>query len=200
MKKKLSSEEKQGLDETNISLAEKYLRIHGNQPLTELEAAPLLEAFLVGYSLQEVIEKYPHLQNEKIVYTAAVQGWHKKRQEVAASIYDRVKAKLIRSVVEQVDYMTDMLSVVSTESKAQVQAYLADPISNPPPANRIRSMKEYRDAIESLMKLTEKVSSLNASKEAAMDESRRKPAKPKVDSGFSSKEAATLAILAGSEE
>jgi hypothetical protein len=200
LKKKLTLEERQGLDNSLVSIAEKYLQVHGNNPLSDLEAAPLLEAFLVGYSIQEVVDRYPHVEPSKLIYTAAVKGWHKKRQEVAASIYDRVRAKLVRSVVEQVDYMTDMLSVVSTESKAQVAAYLADPLNNPPPNNRIRSMKEYKDAIDSLMKLTERVSALGHSRDQVIDSSKKKPSKPKIESGFSSKEAATLAVLAGDDE
>jgi len=158
----------------------------------------MLEAFLVGYSIDEVADRYPHADRQKLIYTAAVNGWAKKRQEVAASIYDRVRAKLVRSVVEQVDHMTDLLSVASTESKAQIAAYLQDPVANPPPQNRIRSMKEYKDAIESLMKLTEKVSVLGSNRDNAKGSSKQK-ARAKTDSGYSSKEAATLALLAGDD-
>lgn len=197
--KKLSSDQLVGIQDAHVQLANKYLSINGDNPISELEAAPLLEAFLVGYSIDEVADRFPHMDKSQIVYTSIVNGWHKKRQEVAASIYDRVKAKLIRSVVEQVDYMTDLLSVVSTESKTQIAAYLSNPDTNPPPQNRIRSMKEYKEAIESLMKLTEKISALDMSRDAAI-ESSKQTTKIKKNPKHSSDEAAVLAALVGDDE
>jgi hypothetical protein len=199
LKKKLSSEEKLGLNNNEIKVIENYLRIHGNNLLSDLEVSPALEAFLLGYSLEEVADRYPHLNKDKLLLTASSQLWHKKRQDLASSIYDRVRSKLVRSVVEQVDYMTDMLSVVSTEAKETMAAYLKDPQNNPPPINRIKSMKEYRDAIDSLTKLTDHVTKMTAPRDEVVTES-KKIKRLKVDSKFSSKEASLLATLMDEDE
>jgi hypothetical protein len=195
LKKRLASEEKAGLEQNYVKVAESYLKIHGNTPLTDVEAAPLLEAFLVGYSLEEIHQKYQHIDLGKLCLTASTQLWHKKRQEVASSIYDRVRTKLVRSVVEQVEYMTDLLSVASTESKQTIANYLRDPASNPPPANRIRSIKEYKDAIDSLTKLTDHIVKITAPRDEVRAEKAVVVKKLKVDSKYSSKEASLLAEL-----
>jgi hypothetical protein len=200
LKKKLSSEERKGLEALHVRQAEDYLSLHGNVLLNELEASAPLEAFLVGYSIEEVSDRYPEINKSKLIATAAIGRWYSKRQEIASSIYDRVKAKLIRSVVEQVDYMTDLLSVASTEGKETISAYLKDPLNNPPPANRIRSIKEYKDAIDSLTKLTEHVQKITGSREEAISKPPQKSKSAKLDSKYSSKEASLLAELVGSSD
>ena len=194
-RKRLSSEEREGLDPKALKLADAYFASKGDSPFLDVEVAAAVEAFLVGYSLHEVADRYPNLDRAKLCYTAAVQRWHHKRQEVASSIYDRVKAKLIRSVVEQVDFMTDMLSVASIESKETMAAYIKDPVNNPPPANRIRSLKDYKSAIDSLTQLTEHVSKIAGYRDSTVAEG-RKQKQPKA----SAKESDILAVLAGSED
>ena len=201
MKKRLLSEEKLGIEENCVKIAESYLNVHGNNILSDIEAAPLLEAFLVGYSLEEIHKKYQHVDLGKLCLTASTQFWYKKRQEVASSIYDRVRTKLVRSVVEQVEYMTDLLSVASTESKQTIADYLRDPLANPPPANRIRSIKEYKDAIDSLTKLTDHIAKITAPRDEIRSE-KVITKKQKIDDKYSSKEASLLAALVdtGDEE
>jgi hypothetical protein len=193
LKKRLSIEEKEGLDQVQISRAESYLILHGNTPLSDVEASPMFEAFLVGYSIEEVADRYSHVDKARLILTSALGKWQKKRQEVASSIYDRVRAKLIRSVVEQVDYMTDQLAVVSTEAKSATLAYLKDPVNNPLPPNRIKSIKEYRDAIEALTKLTDYVSKISG----ARDEHKNSKSKKSNKRSEIADEASILAELVG---
>jgi hypothetical protein len=193
-KKKLSSEEREGLDSSLIRKIEIFYQTHGDSPYPSHEVASALEAFLIGYSLQEVADRYPNFNFEKLAYTAAVNRWHLKRQEIVSSIYDRVKAKLVRSVVEQVDYMTDMLAVASTEARGSMSAYLKDPVNTPPPANRIRSLKEYKSAIDSLTQLTEYVSKLGPSRSSSSESKKSSRAKVPTDG------ADILAALVGTQE
>lgn len=194
-RKRLSSEEREGLDQKALKLADAYFHSNGDSPFLDIEVTSALEAFLVGYSIHEVADRYPNLDRAKLFYTAAVQRWHHKRQEVASSIYDRVRAKLIRSVVEQVDFMTDMLSVASIESKETMAAYIKDPVNNQPPANRIRSLKDYKSAIDSLTQLTEHVAKIAGTRDSSVSSVRKQKQSKAI-----TKESDILAVLAGSED
>jgi hypothetical protein len=79
-------------------------------------------------------------------------------------------------------------------------AYLKDPASNPPPANRIRSIKEYKDAIDSLTKLTDYVTKMTAPRDQAINNSNQPNKTKKLDGSHTSKEAALLAVLSDSGE
>jgi hypothetical protein len=69
------------------------------------------------------------------------------------SLKERVQAKVVKSVVESVDFLTTMLHVASIEHLEEMKAYVQDPKASKKPQLRIKSMKDFKDVLESLTKL-----------------------------------------------
>lgn len=202
LKKRLNADEKYGLSADHIVLAEKYLRLHKTAgALSKQEAIPLYELFLLGYSIDDLNRKYPQYPVGKIALTAALNSWVKDREKLANSVYDRIKARIVRSTVEQVEFLTDMISVSATENTEEMRKYLADPTKTPPPQMRIKNIKEYQQVIEMLVKVTDSVRTLSGTQEQQSSPKLvSRSAKPRLLPVEKSEEAVLLERLVGDAE
>lgn len=154
LKKKLSTEERVGLTQEEIKLAEQYLRKYKTAGIIKnTEALKVYELFMVGSSFGDIHHQFPQYAVGQIILTAALKGWTKDREKMMSSLKDRVQARVVRSVIEQVDFLTSMLSVVNVENLAAMHAYIQDPINNPKPDMRITSIKEYKEILDAMQKL-----------------------------------------------
>jgi hypothetical protein len=154
LKRKFSDEERYGLTQEEIRMAEKYLRKHKTAGvIPETEALKLFELYLIGQTFSEISKQFPQYPLERILMTAAQKQWAKDRDKMQHTLRDRVKAKVVKSVIEQVDFLTSMLSVSNAEHLSDMQKYIMDPINNPKPEMRIGSIKEYKEVAETLYKL-----------------------------------------------
>lgn len=154
LKKHFTTDEKFGLTQEEIKLGEKYLRKHKTAgAVGSPESMKLYEMYMVGCSFYEIHQQYPQYELPQIILTAALNGWAKDRDKMMGSLKDRVQAKVVKSVIEQVDFLTSMLSVSNAEHLQQMQDYVRDPANNTKPALRIESIKEYKEIVETLQKL-----------------------------------------------
>ena len=154
LKRKLTQEEKYGLSEEEIKLAEKYLRKHKTAgALKELEAAKLFELYLLGEPLSKIAQQFYQYPLGQVVLTAALRGWPHDRDKMLHTLQDRVKAKVVKSVLEQVDFLTTVMSVANAEHLETMLKYCQDPINNPKPSLRVTNIKEYKDTVETLYKI-----------------------------------------------
>lgn len=69
------------------------------------------------------------------------------------TLQDRVRAKVVKSVLDQVDFLTSMMAVANAEHLESMIKYVQDPINNPKPAMRVNTIKEYKDVAETLYKI-----------------------------------------------
>lgn len=154
LKKRLTQEEKYGLSEEETKLAEKYLRKHKTAgALKELEAAKLFELYLLGESLPKIAGQFTQYPMGQIALTAALRGWAYDRDKMMHTLQDRVKAKVVKSVLDQVDFLTTMMAVANAEHLEAMVKYCQDPINNPKPQMRVTNIKEYKDVAETLYKI-----------------------------------------------
>lgn len=166
MAKKLKAEERYGLTNDQILAAQRFLkRGDGTGPIPQQESVPLYEMFMLDYSLEDIAAKFPQFNYDRVVYTAAVGNWIKDRERLASTIHDRIKARVVRSTVEQVEFLTDMIAVSSKETAEEVRKYLQNPNTNPPPQMRIKSFKDYQQVVEMLLKVTETVRAMSSPQE-----------------------------------
>lgn len=163
LKKKLTEEEKYGLSEEEVKLAERHLRKNRTAgALKDLEAAKLFELYLLGESLSKLAATFPQYSIGQICLTAALRKWAHDRDKMMHTLQDRVQAKVVKSVLDQVDFLTAMLSVSSAEHLDSMNKYVQDPVSNPKPELRIESIKEYKEVAETLYKIVAGVGSNDA--------------------------------------
>jgi aromatic ring hydroxylase len=154
LKRAFSDEEKYGLTEEEIKLGEKYLRKHKTAgAIDEVESMKLYEMYMVGCSFYEIHQQFPRHPVDQIILTAALRGWPRDRDKMMSSLRDRVQAKVVKSVIEQVDFLTTMLSVASAEHMEAMKKFVIDPDKNPLPSIRVQNIKEYKEVVETLHKL-----------------------------------------------
>lgn len=154
LKRHFSDDEKFGLTEEECKLGEKYLRKHKTAgAIPEMDSIPLYELYMVGCSFLEIHQQYPQYTVDKIILTAALRGWCRDRDRMMGSLRDRVQAKVVKSVIEQVDFLTAMLTVVNVEQMEEMKKFILDPDNNPKPTIRIQSIKDYKEITDTLQKL-----------------------------------------------
>lgn len=154
LKRSFSDEEKYGLTEEEIKLGEKYLRKHKTAgAIDEVESMKLYEMYMVGCSFYEIHQQFPRYSVDQIILTAALRGWPRDRDKMMGSLRDRVQAKVVKSVIEQVDFLTTMLSVANAEHMEAMKKFVIDPDKNPLPSIRVQNIKEYKEVVETLHKL-----------------------------------------------
>lgn len=155
LKRRFTDEEKIGLTSKEWELAEKYLRKHMTKSVVpDIEAIKLYEMYLIGCSFHEIHQSFPQYEYAQIMLTAALRKWGIDREAMQSTLRDRVKAKVVKSVIDQVDFLTSMLSVANTENLEQMRKYMLD-ASAPLPALRIKSIKDYKDITETLGKIVQ---------------------------------------------
>jgi hypothetical protein len=154
LKKNLTDDEKYGLSEEEQKLATKYLRKNKTAgALQDLEAAKLYEMYLLGDSIAKIAQQFPNFPIGQIALTAALRGWAKDRDKMQHTLQDRVRAKVVKSVLDQVDFLTTMMAVTNAEHLEAMIRYVQDPINNPKPSMRVTNIKEYKDVAETLYKI-----------------------------------------------
>jgi len=154
LKRNLTDDEKYCLTQQEIKLAEKYLRKHKTAgKISEPESLKLLEMYLIGHTFVEIHQQFPQYEMGQIILTAALAGWPHDRDKMQHSLRDRVQAKVVKSVIEQVDFLTTLLLVNNAERMDAVRKYIVDPVNNPKPNLTIDSIKEYKEVVETLYKI-----------------------------------------------
>jgi hypothetical protein len=125
--------------------------------------------FLVGCSFYEIHQQFPQYPVDQVILTAALKGWYHDREKMLGSLRDRVQAKVVKSVIEQTDFLTTMLSVANAEHMEEMRKFVLDPENNTKPMIRIQSIKEYKDVVETLSKLVAGATGgANKTKQSAM--------------------------------
>ncbi len=154
LKRHFNEREKFGLTAEELKIGEKYLRKHKTKgAVPEAESMKLYEMWMIGCSFHEIQQQYPQYPIDKIILTAALRGWMHDRDKMMGSLRERVQAKVVKSVIEQVDFLTTMLAVASAEHVEAMKSYILDPNNNPKPDIRVQSIKEYKEVTEALYKI-----------------------------------------------
>ncbi len=154
LKTNLTDEEKYGLSEEEIKLATRWLRAHKTAgAIPDLEAAKLFELYLLGEPLVKLAQNFPQYPLGQIAFTAAYKKWPSDRDRMMSTLKDRVQAKVVKSVLDQVDFLTGMMAVANAEHLDSMAKYIRDPANNPKPSLRITSIKDYKDITDTLLKL-----------------------------------------------
>jgi hypothetical protein len=171
LKRSLTEEEKFGLTEEEAKRAEKYLRKYKTAgAIPENESIGTYEMFMIGTSFYEIHQQFPRYSVDQIILTAALRGWTRDREKMMGSLRDRVQTKVVKSVIEQVDFLTTMLSVTNIEHLNEMRKYITDPENNPKPSIRVESIKEYKEVVDTLSKLVQGATGDRKTKASAMFE------------------------------
>lgn len=163
----LTKRQKMGLHPSEILLAEKYIRSVGGAAKTRIDehtSLAIFELFLVGASFRELSEQF-NMPVGRLIAHCAMERWIPEKEKLMLTLRDRVQAKVVKAVSDQVDFLTTMLSVTNTENMQQMRKYLADPEKKNLPKLRIETLKQYKEVTETLQKVLISTMPGNNSKE-----------------------------------
>lgn len=178
LKRSFTDKERYGLTQEELKLGERYLRKNKTAGMIpETESLKLFEMYLIGSSFQELSTQFPQYPVDRIIMTAALRGWAHDRDQMMHTLRDRVRAKVVKSVIEQVDFLTTMLSVSNAEHLVAMHKYILDPVNNPKPDMRVTNIKEYKDVAETLYKIVAGATPGSNSKTSPLFEALSQPAK-----------------------
>jgi hypothetical protein len=154
LKRDFNEHERHGLTQEEIKLGRKWLRKYKTAGrIPNPKALELFEFYLIGHSFTEIHHQFPQYPVEQIILTAALAGWTHDRDKMMSTLRDRVQARVVKSIIEQVDFLTAMLGVVNTQHLDNMRKYIQDPEHVPAPSMKIESIKEYKEVVETLHKI-----------------------------------------------
>lgn len=154
LKTQFTDAEAYGLTQEEKKIGLRYLRKHKTAGvIKEVEAAKLFELFMIGLSFQEIQEQYPQYELGQLILTSCLRKWMQDRESMTWQLQDRIKARIIKSVVGQVDFLTLLLEVSSAEHIKKMREFILDPKSASPKF-KVKSLKEYQLVADLLMKIS----------------------------------------------
>jgi hypothetical protein len=153
-KRQLQEHERYGLTAQEVQIAEKYLRKNGLKgQIRDPDWTPLYDLYMAGYSFFEVSQEFPEFEYAQIILTAAVRKWYYDRQRISQSLQDRVRTKVHKSLLDQVNLITTVMTAMNKKHLKELNEFIIDPDNAPTPDILPKSMKEYKDVVEQLGKL-----------------------------------------------
>jgi hypothetical protein len=155
VKLKLNEDEQYGLSSRDKNRAEEYLKkYHLKSVIRPPESLKLYELYMIGYTFSEIHSQYPDYELDRIILTAAICEWPKDRDNMLFTLRDKIQAKVMKSLVDQVEFLTTMVTVANIEHLEQMRRYIINPTPQNEPSIKINSIKDYKDTIDILGKIT----------------------------------------------
>jgi len=156
LKRAFTDKEAYGLTQRHREIGEKYLRKHKTAgAIPESESMKLYELFMIGSTFQELDQQFDQHELGQIILTAALKGWCADRDKMMYTLKDRVRSKVVKSVIDQVDFLTTMLQCTNAQHMQAMRKYILDPENNIPPTITPKNIKEYKDISETLYKIVQ---------------------------------------------
>jgi hypothetical protein len=124
-------------------------------PLAPGVVAGLFELYLNGRSLSEIRAQFPTQYGLGQIVHAAVEGkWNEQRQTYLAGLMDRAKGRALQVAAESVNFIADSMAAAHKLHGEALRKYMVSGNPKDLGAFGIGSLKQYRDLVDILMKVT----------------------------------------------
>jgi hypothetical protein len=126
----------------------------GDPPLSPTVQMQLFELFLNGSTCEEIIQLNPNFSLGMIV-RARVEGlWDERRAKHIDHLFEHVRERVQQVQMESVMFTSDLLAGANKMFGDKLKKYLQTGDERELGGLRIDTLKQYRDAVDLLMKLT----------------------------------------------
>jgi hypothetical protein len=116
--------------------------------------AQLFELYLHGKTCEEIHALNPRFPLGAIV-SACIEGeWDRRKSDHLNSLFSTIRQRVEQVQLESISFIADTLSAAHKEQGEKVLRYLQTGDSSALDKSWVRSFKQYREALEILMKLT----------------------------------------------
>lgn len=130
----------------------------------EPDATKMFEEYLSGDSLSRIASKYTQYPEGQIYMTAAVRKWGNERELLVKSMQSKVRTQVIKSITDQVDFLSTMMDVTRVQHMEDMRKFIEDPVNNPKPNFNIKSIKDYQTISDTLLKIIQTITVMNEKK------------------------------------
>jgi hypothetical protein len=126
----------------------------GDPPLSPGVQAQLYTLYLNGSTCEEIVKLNPNF-NLGMVARAKVEGlWDERREKHINHLFENVRERVQQVQMESVMFSADLLASANKMFGDKLKTYLQTGDERELGTLRIDSLKQYRDAVELLLKLT----------------------------------------------
>lgn len=123
-------------------------------PLAPKIQAELFSLYLNGSSCEEIAQLNPHF-NLGMIVRARVEGlWDKRRNEHLANLFSGVRERVQQVQMESIMLTSDLLAAANKRFGEKLKRYIQTGDERELGALQVDSLKQYRDAVDLLLKLT----------------------------------------------
>ena len=134
--------------------AYKLWKAKGEAPLAPIVQAQLYKLFLNGNTCDDIQRLNPNVPLGMIV-RARVDGlWDQRRDRHVATLFEEVRARVQQVQMESVMFTSDLLAAANKQFGDKLKKYIQTGDPRELGDLNINSLKQYRDAVDLLLKLT----------------------------------------------
>jgi hypothetical protein len=125
-------------------------------PLSPDAAIQFFSLYLQGRSLTEIVQLNPQYSLGTIVSSAVDGRWDLKYKEYLEDLYTKARNRVVQSAAEGVGFIADLLAVTHIKDGTKLKKFIQteDPEHLKGGNFEIQSLRQYKEAVEVLMKLT----------------------------------------------
>ncbi len=116
--------------------------------------AGMFELYLNGTSLAQIRATFPQFGLGQIVHAAVEGRWNEHKASYITGLMSRAKDRAVQVAAESVNFIADAMAVAHKLHGDAFKKYLASGNPNDLGAFSVGSPKQYRDWVETLMKVT----------------------------------------------
>ena len=122
----------------------------GGRYLSESVANRLLNLYLAGRSLDEIVRLNPQYKLPEMLYTRVVWRWDEKRRDHISILIHSLPERLGEIQARSIHHLLDKLTIADMEFKRQAEIYMQDPRPENLPKDAIQNSKEYKEVVETI--------------------------------------------------
>ncbi len=139
---------KQELQELN-----KYINSDKPHNIAPAKAEQFFILFLEGRTIDQIHKAHPQWPKGALLLARHEYEWDKQKEEYLTKLFENVRSRMLKLKAEVANHIMDKLAVAHKEFARDMEQYLINPNSANIPKNRLRTMREYKDAILILKEL-----------------------------------------------
>lgn len=111
------------LSEDENSLVTKYLS-SGGKKLSSETITSFFSMYLNGYDTKEIHRLNKAFPIEAILIAKVTGGWDKQKEDYLGKLQDNIKEKLIKSQLESINFLADLVSATHKKHGDKIKKYL----------------------------------------------------------------------------
>jgi hypothetical protein len=126
----------------------------GYLPLAPSLSGQFFNLFMEGYSCADIAKRNHPFKESDVLNVRVKYNWDQEREDYAFQLQSAIKEKLIKTKLEGVQHLTNMLSAYHAEASEEIVRYLQTRKEEDKPDHWIRGPGNYKAVIELIEKLT----------------------------------------------